>query len=98
MSGHNRDYREIGTLTQALEGPAEYDRDGPEHMRTECGGEGARDVPIAGPSPPADITGAEHRRRTVQDDYDDECWAYGYAPRRFRDYGPDGRVLHRRRE
>ena len=48
--------------------------------------------------PPADIAGAEHRRRTAQDDYDDEAWAYGYAPHRFRELGPDGRYLHRRWE
>ena len=51
-----------------------------------------------GRPPPADMKAAEHRRRTRQDDYDEEIWAYGYAPARFREYGLDGRLQHRRRE
>ena len=38
------------------------------------------------------------RRRTRQDDYDEEIWAHGYVLARFREYGPDGRLQHRRRE
>ena len=40
--------------------------------------------------PPSDIRPAEHRRRAIQEDYDEDCWSYGYVPHRFRE--------HRRRE